>query len=154
MLDANELRNLIAGFRGSPLFPIVATAAFTGARRNEILALRWIDFDLPNKTLRIERALDETGAGLSFKAPKTMRGIRSIAIDETLVALLAAEREKYLRLFAGIPDGNSADLSLVKLPERALKFPSPRGAQLDLMRPRDPHAITRGFTRLARKLRL
>ena len=29
-----------------------------------------------------------------------MRGIRSIAIDETLVALLAAKREKYLRLFA------------------------------------------------------
>ena len=37
VLDANGLRNLIAGFRGSPLFPIVAAAAFTGARRNEIL---------------------------------------------------------------------------------------------------------------------
>ena len=65
-LDADRLRKLIAGFRGSVLFPIIATAALTGARRNEILALRCIDFDMANKTLRIERALEETKAGLSF----------------------------------------------------------------------------------------
>jgi integrase len=74
-LDAEALRNLIDGFRESVLFPIVATAALTGARRNEILALRWADFDAINKTLRIERALEETKeAGLSFKSPKTKRG--------------------------------------------------------------------------------
>ena len=65
-LDADGLRKLIEGFRGSVLFPIIATAALTGARRNEILALRCIDFDVANKTLRVERALEETKAGLSF----------------------------------------------------------------------------------------
>jgi hypothetical protein len=39
-LDADSLRRVVEGFRGSALFPIVATAALTGARRNEILALR------------------------------------------------------------------------------------------------------------------
>ena len=74
-LDAEGLRKLVDGFRGSVLFPIVAIAALTGARRNEILALRWGDFDPANKTLRIERALEETKeAGLSFKPPKTKRG--------------------------------------------------------------------------------
>jgi hypothetical protein len=37
-LEADQLRTLVQGFKGSALFAIVATAAFTGARRNEILA--------------------------------------------------------------------------------------------------------------------
>jgi integrase len=44
-LDDDQLRTLIGGFKGSSLFGIVSTAAFTGARRNEILALRWSDLD-------------------------------------------------------------------------------------------------------------
>jgi integrase len=152
VLDADELRKLIEGFRTSALYPIVATAVFTGARRNEILALRWSDLDLTNKTLRIERALEETRDGLSFKAPKTKRGTRTIAADADLVALLLTEREKYLRIVAGVPSGVTIDLSLVKLPEGALMFPSPTGPKFDLTRPRDPHAVTRGFARRARKL--
>ena len=152
-LDAEALRKLIEGFRTSVLFPIAATAALTGARRNEILALRWVDFDATKKTLRIERALEETKeAGLSFKAPKTKRGTRTIAIDDDLVALLTAEREKHLRIVAGVSDAAAVDLSLVKLPEGALIFPSPAGARFDFTRPRDPHAVTRGFVRHARKL--
>ena len=130
------------------MYPIVAVAAFTGARRNEILALRWADFDQTNKTLRIERALDETKVGLAFKAPKTKRGIRTITIDDDLIALLKAERERHLRIMSGVPDGVAVDLSLVKLPDGALIFPSPSG----LTKPRDPHAVTRGFVRRARDL--
>jgi integrase len=151
VLDADELRKLIEGFRTSVLYPIVATAAFTGARRNEILALRWTDLDLANRTLRIERALEETKGGLTFKAPKTKRGTRTITVDDDLVALLSTEREKYLRIVAGVPDGVTVDLSLVKLPDEALMFPSPGGPKY-LTRPRDPHAVTRGFVRRARKL--
>lgn len=148
-LDGDELRKLIEGFRGSALYAIVAVAAFTGARRNEILALRWADFDPAEKTLRIERALEETKAGLTFKAPKTKRGIRTITIDDDLVGLLKAERERHLRIMAGVPDGpTTVDLGLVKLPDWALIFPSPAS----LTRPRDPHAVTRGFVRRARKL--
>jgi integrase len=152
-LDAEGIHNLIDGFRGSVLFPIVATAALTGARRNEILALRWADFDPANRTLRIKRALEETKeAGLSFKLPKTKRGIRTITIDNGLVALLAAEREKHLRIMAGVSESAAVDLSLVRLPEGALMFPSPVGARFYFTRPRDPHAVTRGFVRHARKL--
>lgn len=151
-LDADELRKLVDGFRGSVLFPIVVTAALTGARRNEILALRWIDFDAANKTLRIERAIEETKDGLSYKAPKTKRGTRTIAVADDLVALLSAERERYLRLMAGVPESAAVELSLVKLPEAALIFPSPAGTEFDFTRPRDPHAVTRGFVKHARKL--
>jgi integrase len=151
-LDADQLRQVIDGFRGSALFALVATAALTGARRNEILALRWTDFDPANCTLRIERALEETKAGLSFKEPKTKRGVRVITLDSDLVALLLAEREKYQRLVAGVPDGATVDLSLIKLPDDALIFPSPIGATIDLTQPRDPRAVSKTFITRARKL--
>jgi integrase len=152
VLDTDELRKLMDGFRGSVLYPIVAMAAFTGGRRNEILALRWSDLDAANKTLRIERALEETKEGLTFKAPKTKRGARTITIDDDLIALLLVEREKHLRLVGGVPDSADVDLSLVRLPEGALVFPSPASAKFDFTKPRDPHAVTRGFVSRARKL--
>jgi integrase len=153
VLDADALRKLVDGFRGSVLFPIVATAALTGARRNEILALRWADFDPANRTLRIERAVEETKeAGLSFKPPKTRRGVRTITIDDDLVAMLTAVREKHMRIMAGVSESAAVDLSLVRLPEGALMFPSPTGAKFDFNRPRDPHAVTRGFVRHACRL--
>src|SRR5262249_30127660 len=89
-----------------------------------MLALRWSDFDADTKTLRIERALEETREhGLRVKAPKTERGTRTIEIDDDLVALLGAERDRYLRMIAGVPSGAAVDLGLVKLPEGARMFP-------------------------------
>jgi integrase len=154
-LDAEQLRKLVDGFRGSVLFPIVATLAFTGARRNEVLALRWRDLDVGAKTLRIERALEETEKfGLAFKEPKTARGTRSITIDDDLLALLIAEREKQQRLIAGVPDGVAVDLSLVKLPDDALIFPNPpaKGAVFSLSAPRNPRNTTKEFVRKATAL--
>lgn len=150
-LNEDELRKLVAGFAGSPLFLIVAAAAYTGMRRYEILALRWSDFDAAGQVLHVRRAVEQTKAGIGFKPPKTKRGLRDVAIDDGLAALLCAEHDKYLRLAAGVPDGAAVDLSLIRLPDEALMFPSPAGA-LDLTQPRDPHAVTRGFTVRARKL--
>jgi integrase len=39
-LDDDQLKTLLQGFKTSVLYPLVSVAAFTGARRNEILALR------------------------------------------------------------------------------------------------------------------
>jgi integrase len=151
VLDEEQLSTLVQGFRNSTLYPIVAIAAFTGARRNEILALRWSDLNSAEKTLRIERAMEETKAGgRTVKEPKTTRGKRTIEIDGGLLALLLSERVKHLRAFAGIPDGADVDLSLVRLPDGALMFPS-SGEPFDLTRLRDAHAVTREFCRQARK---
>jgi integrase len=151
-LEAEQLRTLVQGFRGSALFPIVATAAFTGARRNEILALRWDDLDVAAKTLRIERAIEETDQhGLRIKGPKTERGKRTITIDGDLIALLVAERERHLRIVAGVPDGVAVDLSLVKLPPGALMFPNPPapGEDFSFLKLRNPRNTTKEFMRKA-----
>ena len=153
LLEADQLPKLVQGFKGSTLFPIVATAAFTGTRRNEILALQWDDLDAEKKTLRIERALEETDAhGLRIKGPKTERGKRTIAIDDQLIALLLAERERYLRVMAGVSDRTTVDLSLVKLPEGALMFPNPpaRGEDFSFTKLRNPRNTTKEFVRTRR----
>jgi integrase len=151
-LDEAQLRTLLAGFRPSPLFPIVAVLAFTGARRGEVLALRWSDLDVENKTLRIERAVEQTSKfELAIKGPKTERGKRTITIDDDLIALLCSEREKLQRLQAGVPDGVQVDLSLVKLPDEALMFPNLTTANGDiaLTNLRTPGNVTKEFLRRA-----
>jgi integrase len=152
VLEEEQLLALVRGFKGSALFSIVAVAAFTGARRNEILALRWDDLDIAKRTLRIERAVEDTDTyGLRVKEPKTERGKRTIAIDTDLLGLLVAERERHLRIMAGVPDGAPVDLSLVNLPAGALMFPkSPGpGESFSFTRLRNPRNTTKEFVRKA-----
>src|SRR5262249_42796191 len=154
-LDETQLRKLIQGFRNHPLYAIVNVAAFTGARRSEILALRWEDFDPIARTLRIERSVEHTRRhGLRVKGPKTERGKRTIEIDAGLVTLLLAERERHLRIVAGVPDGVDVNLSLIKLPPGALMFPAPpdAGEQFSLTKLRTPQGVTESFQKRAAKL--
>jgi integrase len=154
-LDEDQLRTLLDGFRSSVLFPIVAVLAFTGARRGEVLALRWSDLDTEKKTLRIERAVEQTSEyGLAIKEPKTKRGKRTITIDDDLIGLLVVEREKLQRVQAGLPDGIAVDLSLVKLPDDALMFPCPptQGDSFSFTNLRKPDNTTKEFLRRAKVL--
>jgi integrase len=149
-LDDQQLRQLVQGFRGHDLHGVVSVAAFTGMRRNEILALRWSDLDASKKTLRIERSVEETKSnGLAFKGPKRESHKRIITIDDDLLALLLAERDKHLRLVAGVPEGVAVDLGLIKLPADALMFPDMRA---DLVTPRNPRPTSTAFVRKAEKL--
>lgn len=153
-LDDAELRKLVQGFRGSSLFVLVNVAAFTGARRNEILALRWSDFEPQRKELRIERALEWTKLhGLRFKGPKRESHKRTIVIDDDLCALLLSLKENHQRIIAGVSDGAKVDLSLIKLPEGAMMFPSPEAMAKGLLtEPRSPSAASKIFDRKVKQL--
>lgn len=155
VLEQEELDALVNGFRPSSLYTIVCVAAYTGARRGEILALRWCDLNLEEKKATIARSIDETKKhGRGTKQPKSERGKRTITIDDGLVALLRAEREKHLRIKAGIPEGARVNISLVKLPADALVFPAPPGPGEDFSfsRLRAPRGVTKEFHRKAAKL--
>lgn len=150
-----EMAALVAGFRSSTIFPIVALAAATGARRNEILALRWTDLDTEKKTLRIERAWEPTKKyGLRLKLPKTARGLRTIGLDDATLDLLLQVRQTHQRLAAGVPDGADVDLSLVRVPARALIFPNPPelGEDFSFTAPRIPRSVSQAFARRAEKI--
>ena len=153
-LEEADLATLVSSFRKSrAMFTAVVIDAATGVRRNELLALRWTDLDLEQKTLRVERALEVTKKfGVRCKAPKTARGRRTIALDDASVAILLAERHKHLRIHAGVPDGAEVDLSLVRLPEGALIFPAlPKaGEDFSFVKARDPRNFTKEFARKAK----
>jgi integrase len=153
-LTEDQLRSLVSGFRGSSHVPIVALAAATGMRRNELLALHWTDVDFERKTIRIERALEQTKRyGIRIKPPKTARGRRTIDIDAATVAMLVVERERHQRLQAGIPDGVDVNLSLIRLPSKALLFPNPpSGGDIDLTAWRSPRGFTKEHARRAQAL--
>jgi integrase len=151
-LTETELATLVTGFKTSSLYPVVALAAATGARRNELLALRWTDLDTQKKTLRIEWALEQTKKhGIRRKRPKTKRGWRTVDLDDATLAMLLAERDRHLRVCAGVPDGSDVIPALVRLPEGALMFPavpSP-GADFSLTSSRNPRNFSKEFARKA-----
>jgi integrase len=160
VLDEDQLAALVAGFKGTSLFGIVAVAAYTGMRKGEILALRWIDVDFDAAmTISISRNVQETKIRpepakgpktvRSIKKPKTKRGIRTIQIDAGLAELLRHERDRHLRLTAGIPDGAAVNLSLIRMPDDALCFPA---IGTDLTALRNPHSVYDMFTKCAAKL--
>jgi integrase len=76
--------------RNPPLYTIATLALATGMRRGELLALRWKDVDLDGGKLRIEQSLEQTKAGLRFKAPKTKHGRRTVTLPASAVSDLVA----------------------------------------------------------------
>ena len=96
------------------LEPIVVLALTSGARRGEILALAWGAVDLQRGSMTIERSLEQTRAGLSFKAPKTRSGRRHVSLPVIAIEALKAHRirqlEMRVRLGLGKPDDDTLGL--------------------------------------------
>ena len=102
ILSVDEIGVVLTRLECHTLYPIVALALTTGMRRGELLALRWKDVDLDGAAVRVERALEETGAGLRFKAPKTKHGRRTISLPPSAVIALRAHSSA--RRADGLPD--------------------------------------------------
>lgn len=152
-LPSEAFADFLAGFAGHPLENIVTVALRTGARRNEILAIRHSDVDYAASVLKINRAVERTTAyGTRFKLPKSGKA-REIAIDSELLDLFRREREKLARIIADVAADAPVNLSLVKIPDDALVFyATPRGGPLRFDRPRDGAEVSKQFRRQATKL--
>jgi integrase len=80
ILKPADVQAVLSKLKGRSIYALVVTALGTGMRRGELLALRWQDVDLDRALARVERSLEQTKAGLRFKAPKTKHGRRCIAL--------------------------------------------------------------------------
>ena len=111
ILTADEIAGALDKMKGHSLYPIVALAIGTGARRGEIAALRWSDFDLDAATVRIERSLEQTQEGLRIKSTKTAAGRRTVSLPAFAVKAVRDHRrqqqELRLALGAGKFPGNA-----------------------------------------------
>jgi integrase len=105
--DLPQTAEVIETFRGRPLFVPVLLAALCGLRRGEICALRWKNVDLDGAQMSIVESLEQTKAGLRFKAPKSGKG-RTVALSQTVVGELRSYRAKraqeMLKLGKGLSD--------------------------------------------------
>ena len=115
--------------RDRQLYTFGVLALATGARRGELCALCWKDFDAGAGMLRIERSLETTKeAGLRIKSPKTKHGRRAIGISapavEELRAHWRAQGEE--RLAAGLGRAGPDDPIFARADGSLLK-PDPFG---------------------------
>jgi integrase len=133
IIREDQIQVVLRKLRGRSMYMIAALALSTGMRRGELLGLRWQDVDLNSGTLRVVQSLEQTKAGLRFKAPKTKHGRRTITLPPSIVAELRThwKQQQEQRLALG----------LGKAPETGLVFPTWDG------KPRSPGALTKEWTR-------
>ena len=106
-MKASDVPAVLDALKTSRLYAIVALALSSGARRSELLALRWCDVDLERAVIKIEHSLEQTKAGLRLKAPKTKRGQRSIKLPPFAVDVLSRHRKEQLELRLQLGMGKS-----------------------------------------------
>lgn len=111
ILSAAEIAGVLAGLDGHPLHPIATLALGTGMRRGELCALAWGALDLDAATVRVERSLEETEAGLRIKPSKTRHGRRTISLPSGVVETMRFYRRHQAeqRLLLGLGRPGAAD---------------------------------------------
>lgn len=112
VLSVNQQALLLAAGEAHWALPmILELAAATGARRGEILALRWSD--LADGMLRIGRSISQAGPVLSFKEPKTASSFRYLSLPASTCEVLERHRAEQQKLRAKFgPDYEQGDLMI------------------------------------------
>jgi integrase len=94
ILKEDQIGAILRHLEGRTLRPIVSFLLGTGARRGEVLAVRWGDVNFQKNVVRIERSLEQTKGSLRVKSPKTRRGRRKVSISPWLAAELRSHRAR------------------------------------------------------------
>jgi integrase len=88
-----QLRAFLEQARGHRLFAFYHLAAYTGARRGELLNLHWRDVDLPAREVRITGSTAVIGGTRIEGTTKTGRS-RTVSIDQGTVQVLSEHRSR------------------------------------------------------------
>lgn len=113
-------------------------AVTTGARRGELIALRWERVDFDAGTLVISRSVVETKKGLIEKDTKT-HSIRKIALDDQTLSVLTTQRDLMTDL---------ATKAEAKLTQSSFVFSADPGGAV----PWKPDHVTKTFQRFRDEL--
>jgi integrase len=134
--DAAQVRAFLVATAGSEWEIPMLLAATTGARRSEVLALRWSDVSLDGR-VTIRRGLHRLPSGeLGFLDPKSDTARRTVPLLPVVAQRLRAWRTEQVARRLALAD-EWRDLDLV----------CERGDGLPL----DPDAMTKAFKRLAHR---
>jgi integrase len=131
---AAELQQFLRAAAGHRHFPALWVSAFTGMRRNELLGLRWDDYDDQAATLSINRGLIAVDYDLHETRGKTANARRRIDLDATTVDVISAWRR-----------WQHTEQRAAGIESRGWMFTDADGE------PIHPHAISQSFERIARR---
>jgi len=103
VLDDEQVRMFLAeAKRSSPHYRLYLTGVLTGKRQSELLGLRWKDLDLITGTAAIQQTFYRMGRQQIFKAPKTPKARRAVALPP---GLRWKSRRTMLFAWSGLPAG-------------------------------------------------
>jgi integrase len=117
-----EVWALVRAAAGEQDGTLFLTAAFTGIRQGELVALRWRDVDFANETIRVARSYTHGQLG----PPKSGK-VRSVPMAPEIAAALArlSQRERFTRdddlVFPGLEGGFADARALVRRYETAIR---------------------------------
>jgi integrase len=131
---AEELQAFLRAAAGHRYFAALWVAAFTGMRRNELLGLRWPDFDAAKATLSINRGLVAIAYEVHQTRGKTRNARRGIDLDPTT-----------MRILTTWGDWQHAEQQAAGIDNAGWMFTDGNGE------PIHPHAISQTFERIARR---
>jgi integrase len=137
-LTPEQAKQLLDAIRPTPLYWPVLIALATGARRGEVVALRWHNVDLNHGSVRIVESLERTKAGLRFKPPKSGKA-RVVTLPAFAVEELRRRRIEQAEELLRFGEGFRADNLVCAQPDGA---------------PISPNVLTNYFGRIAKRLGL
>ncbi|MFC2059011.1 tyrosine-type recombinase/integrase [Chloroflexota bacterium] len=102
-LNEDDIYTLLDAAKKTLYYPLFHLALFTGMRRSELLALRWSDVNLLLCQVSVSRTLHHLRDGSAvFRAPKTTKGRRMVALSPSSALILREHRENQETLRAMI----------------------------------------------------
>lgn len=150
-----QLRAFLGGVHGDRLSAAYLLLATTGARRGEVLGLRWVDLDLDGGMASIRQTVIAVNHKPVIGSPKTAKDRRTIRLDQGTVAALREHRKRQaserLAMGSGFTDRGlvfcHVDGGLLH-PERFSRSFNDRSRQLGLPRIR-LHDLRHGWATMA-----
>jgi len=141
-MDATEMHVFLEMARNTSYYSLFYTSLFTGMRRAELLALRWLDVDLLLGQLSVNRSMQYLSnapkeSRITFKEPKTATGRRMIDLTPSTIIVLRECRQTQ--------DELRESLSLAPTSVNDLVFCHYDGTPLL------PNSVTHAWTKLVRR---
>ena len=108
------------------MLPVFFVERISGLRKGELVALRWDDLDIQNKTISVSKQYVRNPDGsLELTRPKTENSVRLVSIPQTAVDLLIQEHDKHLNNPYMFPSPLTGEMyhpdSVVNLHKKILK---------------------------------
>jgi len=135
--DESEIVRFLQAAQNTPYHVLFTLAIYSGARRGELLALRWQDIDLDTGQMSISRSLHQIGTRFVFTQPKTEKSRRLVALPSTVILLLRQLREssEYLRARMNMSVSNNDLIFTASIDGKPLR----------------PNSVSRAWTIIARR---